>query len=132
MHLRQPGFTYSDSGSFMKNKGRIQKFKETGDSRYIYQNQLDITCFQHDIDYGDFKDLTRRTASDKILRDNVFNIAKNPKCKGYQHGFASVFYFLTIRSEALATKSMRATRDKSASGGANKNENMSNKELAEE
>ena len=132
MHLGQPGFTYNDSGSFMKNKERIQKFKETGDSRYIYQNQLDIACFQHDMHYGDFKDLTRRTASDKILRDNVFNIAKNSKCEGYQYGFASMFYFLTIRSEALATKSMRATRDKSASGGANKNENMSNKELAEE
>ena len=47
-----------------KNKKRIQKFKETGDSRYIYQNELDKDCFQHDLAYGDFKDLTRRT--DKI------------------------------------------------------------------
>ena len=38
MHLRQPGFTYSASGPFTKNKERIQKFKQTGDSRYIYKN----------------------------------------------------------------------------------------------
>ena len=69
MHLRQPGFTYSAWGQFTKSKERIQKFKETGDSRYIYQNELDKACFQHDMVYGDFKDLTRRTASDKILRD---------------------------------------------------------------
>ena len=58
MHLRQPGFTYSASGSFKKNKKRIQRFKETGDSRYIYQIKLDKACFQHDLAYGDFKDLT--------------------------------------------------------------------------
>ena len=55
MHLRQLGFTYSACGPFTKNKERIQKFKETGDSRYIYQNELDKACFQHDIAYGDFK-----------------------------------------------------------------------------
>ena len=79
MHLRQPGFTQSDCGPFPKNKERIQKFKETGDSGYISQNELDKTCFQHDMAYGNFKDLTRRIASDKILRDKAFNIAKNPK-----------------------------------------------------
>ena len=51
-------------------------------------------CFQHDMAYGDFKDLTRRTASDKILRDKAFNIAKNPKCDGYQISLASVVYKL--------------------------------------
>ena len=49
MHLRQPGFTYSACGPFTKNKERIQKFKETGDSRYIYQNKLDKACFHHDM-----------------------------------------------------------------------------------
>ena len=68
-YLRQPGFTYSASGPFTKNKERIQTFKETGDSRHIYQNELDKTCFQHDMTYGDFKDLTRRKVSDIILRD---------------------------------------------------------------
>ena len=51
---------------------------------YIYQNELDKTCFQHDMTYGDFKDLTRRTASDKILRDKTFSIAKNQKYNVYQ------------------------------------------------
>ena len=46
-HLRQTGFTYSACGTFTKNKERIQKFKETGDSRYTYQNELDKACFQH-------------------------------------------------------------------------------------
>ena len=62
-----------------KNNERIQNFKETGDSRYIYQNELDKACFQHAMAYGDFKDLTRRTASDKILRDKAFSLDKNPK-----------------------------------------------------
>ena len=88
MHLRQPGFTYSACGSFTKNKERIQTFKETGDWRYIYQNELDKACFRHDVVYGDFKDLTRRTASEKILRDNAFNIGKNPKYGRCQRGFA--------------------------------------------
>ena len=62
-----------------KNKERIQKFKESGDTSFIYKNELDKACFQHDMAYGDFKDLKRRTASDKILKDKAFNIAKNPK-----------------------------------------------------
>ena len=61
MHLRKPGFTYSACEPFTKNKERTKKFKETGNSRYIYQR--------------DFKGLTRRTASDKILCDKAFNIA---------------------------------------------------------
>ena len=56
MYLRQPRFTYSASKPFTRNKERIKKIKETGDSRYIYQNELDKACFQHDIAYGDFVD----------------------------------------------------------------------------
>ena len=78
MHLKQPGFTYSACGTFTKNKERIQKFKETQDTSYIYKNELDKACFRHDIVYVDFKDLKRRATSDKILRNKVFNIAKNP------------------------------------------------------
>ena len=92
MHLKQPGFTYSACGPFTKNKERIQKFKETGDTSYIYKNELDKACFQHDMAYGDFKDLARRTASDKVLRDKAFNIAKNPNYDGYQRGLASMVY----------------------------------------
>ena len=90
MHLKEPGFTYSACGPFTENKERIQKFKEAGDARYIYKNELDKACFQHDMAYGDFKDLKIRTASDKILRDKAFNTAKNPKCDWYQRGIASM------------------------------------------
>ena len=55
MHLRQPGFTYSACGPFTKNK-------ERGDTSYIYKNELDKACFQHDITYGDFKDLKKKNS----------------------------------------------------------------------
>ena len=75
IHLRQPEFTYSASGPFARNKERIKKLKETGDSKYSYQNEIDKASFQHDMAYGDFKDLTRRTASDKILSGKAFLVA---------------------------------------------------------
>ena len=92
MQLRQAGFTYSACGLFTKNKERIKRFKETGDSKYIYKKELDKTCFQHDMGYGDFKNLTRRTAADKVLRDKAFNIAKDSKYDGYQRGPALMVY----------------------------------------
>ena len=88
IHLKQPGFTYSACGPFAKSKERIQKFKETRDKKYIYKNEIDKACFQHDMTYGDFKYLARRTAADKVLKDKAFNIAKNPKYDGYQRGLA--------------------------------------------
>ena len=84
MNLKQPEFTYSACGPFTKTKKKIQKFKETGGTSYIYKNELDKPCFQHDMAYGDFKDIARR-ASNKVLRDKAFNIAKNPKHDGYQY-----------------------------------------------
>ena len=92
MHLKQPELTYSTCGPFTKNRERIQNFKETRDTSYIYKKELDEVCFQHDMGYGDFKDLARRTASDKFLRDKAFNIAKNRKYYGYQRGLASMVY----------------------------------------
>ena len=68
------------------------KNKETGDSRYIYQYELDKACFQHDMAYGDFKDLNRRAVADKVFLDEAFNIAKKPKYDGYQRGLASMEY----------------------------------------
>ena len=62
MHLRQPGFTYSACGPFTKTKKRIQKFKQTRDSRYIYKNELDKAFFQHDMAYVDFKDLKKKNS----------------------------------------------------------------------
>ena len=57
--------------------------------------------------YGDFKDLKRRTASDKVLRDKTFNIAKNPKYDWYQRGLASMIYkFFDKKSALLPDKSV--------------------------
>ena len=63
MHLKQPGFTYSACGWFTKNKERIKKFMETGNTNFIYKNELDKACFQHDMAYGKSKDLAKRTQS---------------------------------------------------------------------
>ena len=68
IHLRQPQFTYSACGLFTKHKQRIQKFKETGDTNYIYKNELDKACFTHDAAYSDSKNLTERAVADKTLR----------------------------------------------------------------
>ena len=76
MYLKQPGFTYSACEPFTKNKDRTQKFKETGDTKYIYRIELNEACFQHDMAYGGFKDLTIRTTSDKVLRDKDLILLK--------------------------------------------------------
>ena len=66
IHLQQPQFTYSACRPFTKNKKGIQKIKKLGESRYIYRNELNRACFRHDMAYGDFKDLAKRTAADKV------------------------------------------------------------------
>ena len=75
--------------------------------------------------YVNFKDLTRRTASDKVLHNKVFNIAKNLKYDGYQRGLASMVY-------EFSDKKTSATRANKFAGSSIKNENISNKVLAEE
>ena len=65
-----------------------KKFKGIEYSRYIYQNELHKACFQHDISHGDFKDFFRKTASEKVLREKAFNMAKNPEHDGCQRGLA--------------------------------------------
>ena len=100
-----------------KIKERTQKIKKTGDSRYIYQNELDKSCFQHDMAYGDLEDLTRRTASDKILLNKAFNIVQNSKYDGHQRGLVSMVYKFF---------------DKKTCESGIKNEKVSNEELAEE
>ena len=92
IHLRQPRFVYSVCGPFTRHKERIKEFKRTGDTRYIYRNELDKACFQHDSAYADHKDLINRTEADKVLRDKVYDIASNPKYDGYQRGLASMVY----------------------------------------
>ena len=117
MHLKQHRFTYSACGPFTKNKERIQKFRKIGDSKYIYRNELDKACFQHDMAYGVFKDLTTRTASDKVLRNKAFSFAKNPKYDGHQRGLSSMVY-----------KSF----DRKSKGSGINNEINQNEQLAEE
>ena len=92
VHLKQPGFTYSACGPFIKNKERIEKFMQTGDTNFIYKNELDKACFQHDVGYGKAKDLVKRTQSDKTLKDEAFKIASDPNYDGYQRGLASIVH----------------------------------------
>ena len=92
MHLKQPEFTYSACGPFTKNKERIQKFIQTGNTDFIYKNELDKACLQHDMAYGKSKDLKKRTQSDKVLRDKAFKIASDPNYDGYRRGLASKFF----------------------------------------
>ena len=92
MHLRQPQFVYSARGPFTRHKERIKEFKRTGDTRYIYRNELDKACFQYDSAYADHKDLINRTKADKVLRDKAYNIASNTKYNGYKRGLANMVY----------------------------------------
>ena len=103
MHLRQPRFIYSACGPFTRHKERIKEFKRTGDTRYIYRNELDKACFQHDSAFADHKDLINRTKSDKVLRE-AYDIASNPEYDGYQRGLASMVYkFFDKKSTAGPT-----------------------------
>ena len=77
MHLKQSQFVYRACGPFTRHKERIKKFKQTGDTRYIY---------------ADHKDLINRTKSDKVLRDKAYDIASNPEYDGYQRNLASMVY----------------------------------------
>ena len=91
-HLKQPSFTYSACGTFTKNKERIEKFMQTGNTNFIYENEIDKACFQHDMAYGKSKDSAKRTQSDKVLRNKVFKIVSDPKYDGYQRRLASMVY----------------------------------------
>ena len=80
---------------------------QTGNTNYIYRNGLDKACFQHDMAYGEYKDLTKATESNKVLRDKSFKIASNPKYYGYQKGLASMVYkFFEKKSKCSGIKSM--------------------------
>ena len=107
MNFKQPGVTYSTCDSFTKNKERILKFMQTGNTNYIYKNDLDKACFQHDMAHGKYKHLTKRTQSDKVLRDKAFKIASNPEYDGYQAELASMVYkFFDEKSTGSGIKYM--------------------------
>ena len=105
MHLKQPDFTYSACGPFTKNKERIENVMQTGNTDFIYKNELNKACFQHDMAYGKSKYLIKRTQSDKVLKDKAFKIAINPKYDGYQKGLASMVYKFFDKKSALLDKS---------------------------
>ena len=112
MHLRQPRFVYSACGPFTRHKERIKEFKRTGDTRYIYRNELDTACFQPDSAYADHKDLINRTEVDKVLRDKAYDIASNPEYDGYQRGLASMVYkFFDKKSTGSGFKSSSILAD---------------------
>ena len=92
MHLKELGFTYSACDPFTKNKERVEKFLQSGNTDFIYGNELDKACFQHDMAYGKSKDLIKRTQSDKVLKDKAFKIANNPEYDGCQRGLPSMVY----------------------------------------
>ena len=117
----------------LKRKKEYKSLKKQEFWKYIFQNGLDKACFQHDIVFRGFEDLARKTASDKILHHKAFDIAKSLKYDGYQGAFASIIYKFFDKKSALRARSENVvTRDKPASGNGVKNENISNKELAEE
>ena len=60
MHLKQPGFNHSTCGPFSKNKERIEKFIQTGNTDFIHKNELDEACFQHDMAYGKSKRFNKK------------------------------------------------------------------------
>ena len=111
MHLKQPTllnksvFTYSACGPFTKNKERIGKFMQTGNTNFIYRNELDKAYFQHDMAYGKSKDLIKRTQSDKVLKDKAFKIANNPNYDDYQRGLAWMVYKFFDKKSASLYKS---------------------------
>ena len=116
MHLRQPRFVYSACGPFTRHKERIKEFKRTGDTRYIYRNELDKACFQHDSAYVDHKDLINRTEADKFLKDKAYDIASNPEHDGYQRGLASILYkFFDKKSTGSGFKKLKNTTKPSSS-----------------
>ena len=65
---------------------------QTGNIDFIYKNELDKACFQHNMAYDNSKDLTKRTQSEKVLRNKAFKIASDPKYDGFQRGLASMIY----------------------------------------
>ena len=86
--LKQLGFTYSACGPLTKNKEIIQKIK-TGNTNYIYKNDRDIACFQHDMGFGKYKDLAKRTESDEVLKNKSLKIAIKPKYDGLKRTSAN-------------------------------------------
>ena len=68
MHLKQLGFTYSACGPVTRNKERTEKFMQTGNTDFIYKNELDKTCFQHDMAYSKKKGFNKKKSIRQSFR----------------------------------------------------------------
>ena len=90
LHLKQLRSTYSACRPFNLHRGRIQKFKETGNLIHLYRSELDKASFAHDEAYSGSKDLAKRTISDKVLKQRAYEIARNRKYDGYQRALGSI------------------------------------------
>ena len=104
MHLKEPGFTYSACGPFTKNKERIEKFMQAGNTNFIDKNELDKACFQNNMSDGKSKGLVKIIQSDQVLTDKAFKIASDSKY-GYQRGLASMVYKFFDKKSASLNKS---------------------------
>ena len=101
LHFTQPGLTYSACGLFTKYREWIQKSRDTGNLKHIYKNELDKTCFAHDETFAGSKELSKRTVSDKILKDRAYKIAINLKYNGYQRWLESMVFKFFDKKTAL-------------------------------
>ena len=109
LHLVDPiAKKCSACGPFTKHTQRIQDFLNTGKLSYIYKNDLDKACFQHDMAYKKYKDLERRTQSDVVLKNKTPKIAGNPKYNGYERGLATIVYnFFDKKSKGSGLKNQQ-------------------------
>ena len=119
MHLKQPRFTYSVCGPSQKTKNELRNLCNQ-EMQILFTKmslikliKLDQTCFQHDMAYGNSKDIAKRTQSDKALRDKASKIASDPEYDGYQRGLASVVYKF-FSNFSLANKSATEPNDQLA------------------
>lgn len=92
MHLRQPRFTYKCFRTIYKKKTEYKNSKKQETLNISIKKKLGKACFRHDMAYGAYKDLLRRTVSDKVLFSKAFAIASNLKYDGYQCRLASIIY----------------------------------------
>ena len=102
--IKQLGFTYSACGLFIKHCERIQKIRETGSLTHVCINELDGPCFAYDAAYFDNEKLTKRSISDKKLKDKVYKDSINSKYDGYQRELAFMVYKFFDKKKEVGIK----------------------------
>ena len=75
LHVRPAGF---------------QKIREIANLKHLFINELDKSCFAHEVAYSDSKNVAKRTISENVLKDRTYEIEKNPKYNGYKTGLLSM------------------------------------------